>query len=197
LRLWNEHGENVNKLADKISAIYRSHEGANQLPDDVTVIICNCLMECTVDMFKLVYDDIIISEAELEDEDEVVNRPTILERNNAIADNPMQLKLAKKSTCQSLVDYAVEVQNKALNCDVEDECWTGVKPILEDVSILLSCDGAPATMVAKSKLKDPDGVPVGIDAGGFHLLLASCKALGNLFSFSHMATFFGCWRRNS
>jgi hypothetical protein len=129
-------------------------------------------------------DDTNTSEAEDEDEaeaeDEEVDRATILERNNAFADTPMQLNLAKKSTCQLLVDYAMEVQNKALACNVEDECWDTVRPILEDVPILLSCDGAPATMVAKSKLKDPESVPAGIDAGGFHLLLASYKALGNL-----------------
>jgi hypothetical protein len=53
LRLRTEPGENVDKMADKISAICRALEGANQLPEDVTVIICNVLMACTVEPFKM------------------------------------------------------------------------------------------------------------------------------------------------
>jgi hypothetical protein len=105
-------------------------------------------------------DDTPTSEAEDKDIDEdEEDRHTILERNNAIAANPIQLNLAKTSTCMELANYAVEVQEKALECDAE-ECWGGVTRILSDVPVLLSCDGAPATIVKKMKLKDPENVPV-------------------------------------
>lgn len=52
LRLRQEPGENVDSFSDKITEYCRSLEGANKLPDDVTVILTEAYMDCTVESFK-------------------------------------------------------------------------------------------------------------------------------------------------
>jgi hypothetical protein len=53
MRLSQEPGQNVDTFSDKISSYCRQLEGANKLPEDITVLLAECYMDCTVEAFKI------------------------------------------------------------------------------------------------------------------------------------------------
>jgi hypothetical protein len=53
MRLNEEPGENVDTFSDKITGYCSSLEGANKLPEDITVILAEAFAACTVEVFRI------------------------------------------------------------------------------------------------------------------------------------------------
>ena len=65
---------------------------------------------------------------------------------------------------------------------------------MEDIPSLLACDGSPAAMLTRERLKDASSVDHEILAGLFHLLLHAYRAFSGLYAHSHLRAYFGLWR---
>jgi hypothetical protein len=120
---------------------------------------------------------------------------THLEANNAFSDVPMEEDLNKKSTGLKIFDYTTLNQTNLLAQEDLDEGWENERPIVLDIPAVLACDGAPAGIMLRMQMQDPDNHSGTIISGGFHMLLSSYKALGKMFGFSHLVDFFSLWRK--
>jgi hypothetical protein len=129
------------------------------------------------------------------DVDDDTEGATHLDANNAFSDVPMQADLNKKSTCEAVIDYTALHQAAILEHEDLDEGWENERPILLDIPSVLACDGAPARMMKRMQLLNPERWIATIISGGFHMTLSSYKALGKMFGFSHLVDFFSLWRK--
>ena len=55
LRLRREPGENVDSFTTKMATTISMLDGAARLPEDISLIVCRCLMDCSIDSFRLVF----------------------------------------------------------------------------------------------------------------------------------------------
>jgi hypothetical protein len=136
-----------------------------------------------------------------DDDDEITKRPskfvhrlTHLDASNVIADVPMESDLV---TVNELRKYVSKIQEDMIAIEAEIS-WEDVIPIMQNISVALSCDGAPAfallRMRRRGRIKNEETVPFTIISGAFCLLFSAYKANGKLFGFSHLREFFSLQR---
>jgi hypothetical protein len=121
----------------------------------------------------------------------LVRRPTHLSADNVIADCPMESDLDSNETVNELLNHVLNIQEDMLAMEVE--CgWEDVMPIMQDIPVALSCDGAPAyallsqpTSLSTSRptslavVNGPTGCSTAFQCGGSSDVLV-CLAIGNV-----------------
>lgn len=125
---------------------------------------------------------------------------TFYDANHAIIDRPLHEDLANDKTAEKLMNYSLEVVNRALLDENKPNNWQDFpdkdKPIMKHIGAPLLGDGNPTHAMNKITRQNPEMFQGKIHAlfGGFHSMLEGHKKRGSLFGPTHLAPFFSCWR---
>jgi len=115
--------------------------------------------------------------------------------NNAYLDRPTKRDLNAKSTCRSMMDYAIEMKNRVVGLEGEGR-WANIPKILDKMPIPLCGDGNPTFLMGTILQEEHEKYKGKVSAftGGFHMMLEAHRKRGDAFGKSHMEDIFSCWR---